>query len=510
MGKPTLEQYEVSPHKLWSPLRRQLAACGQIKGSPQQWIGTIRNLQKKGVSAVEVEWSGIMSMLGEDTEHGRVFDELLTLAAALEGKPACERVEHSPAVLHVDDLLDFLNDKPPCELVLQRHITNEYVPLVRYEKQQRPATLPPVLVHNGRREMRLLHYMDKTFGLCIWLHVEFDAELFGRHRYWSFSVPRGRKKLSPQPVGRKFVSAQEAMAYGRALVERMARRLAAQGFVGQERSLNQFVRFVLPGGERYTEWLIAAPNLSVEYWGEHFELPNIIAHVRTTERMTSEGARLLVLEEIQSDWNQELRKAIQEARERHPVGAEDPDLIEWDDDMDPPPFNPYLNHWLEAALRMMLLLAANQGLAGIAWLPGTLHAERFPWANAEGLKTFYDRIVPAAVEKLAKSWGAQLNTARFSTLSRHFFVRQLAGGSIWQVISLSSGKVVGENFTNYVPAEAFRRSIEDSVLERVPALYLSYGMRDDIRDNGLPYLGAVGKRPVRADQQNGRAAVVQP
>lgn len=466
MRTERLEQYDISPIKLWSPLQRLLAASGQTRGSSQQWLGTIRNLQKKGVSAVEIEWSEILLVLDE----------------------------HLEPLLHLDDLLAFLNDQPPCELVLQRHITDEYVPLVRYEKQQRPATLPPALVRNGRREVRVLHYMDRTFGLCIWLHVDVDAELFGRRRYWSFSVPRGRKKLAPQPVGRKFVSAQEAMAYGRALVERMARRLAAQGFVGQTRSLNQFTRFVLPGGEHYTEWLITAPNLSVEYWGEHFELANIVAHVRTTERVTPQGARLLVLEEIQSDWNQALRKAIQEARERHPVDAEDRDLIEWDDDMDPPPDNPYLNHWLEAALRMMLLLAANQGFAGIAWLPGTLHAERFPWANAEGLKAFYDRIVPAAVEKLAKSWGARLDAAQFSTLSRHFRVRELADKPIWQVWSLDSRKVVGEDFASFAAAEAFRRSKEDSVVERVTALYLSDEMRTDIRDNGLPCLGAVGKR----------------
>ncbi|MCX7167847.1 MAG: hypothetical protein NTV11_16440 [Rhodocyclales bacterium] len=466
MRTEPLEQYDISPIKLWSPLQRQLAACGQARGSPQQWLGTIRNLQKKGVSAVEIEWSRVI--------------------AALDGFPL--------PILNLVDLTGFLADKPPCELVLQRHITDEYVPLVRYEKQQRPTTLPPVLVRNGRREVRLLHYMDRTFGLCIWLHVDVDAELFGRRRYWSFSVPRGRKKLAPQPVSRKFVSAQEAMAYGRALVERMARRLAAQGFVGQTRSLNQFSRFALPGGEHYTEWLITAPNLSVEYWGEHFELANIVAHVRTTERMTAKGVRLLVLEEIQSDWNQTLRKAIQEARERHPVDAEDRSLIEWDDDMDPPPDNPYLNHWLEAALRMMLLLAANQGFAGIAWLPGTLHAERFPWANAEGLKAFYDRIVPAAVEKLAKSWGARLDAAQFSTLSRHFYVRNLAKTAIWQVVSLDSDKVVGEDFASYAAVEAFRRSMEDSVVERVTALYLSDEMRDDIRENGLPYLGAVGRR----------------
>jgi hypothetical protein len=88
-----------------------------------------------------------------------------------------------------------------------------------------------------------------------------------------------------------------------------------------------------------------APNLSVEYWGEHFQLPNIVAHVRTSERVTPQGARLLVMEEIQSDWNQALRKAIQEARDRHPAEAEERDLIDWDDDMDPPPDNPYLNHW---------------------------------------------------------------------------------------------------------------------------------------------------------------------
>ena len=61
-------KYELSPLKLWSPLQRQLAACGQIKGSPQQWIRTIRNLQKKGVSAAEIKWSEVTQMLGENSE----------------------------------------------------------------------------------------------------------------------------------------------------------------------------------------------------------------------------------------------------------------------------------------------------------------------------------------------------------------------------------------------------------------------------------------------------------
>jgi hypothetical protein len=460
------DHYDVLPLTLWSPLQSHLAASGQVRGTPQQWAGTLRNLQKTGVTAVEIEWSRITQ--------------------TLEAHPALQ--------LHRDEVLEFLATDPPCELVLQRCITDEYVPRVCYNKQQRPTPLPPVEVLRGRRVIRLLHYADRTFGLCIWLNVDVDVGLFGRNRYWSFSVPRGGKKLAPHPVGRCFVTPQEAMWYGRALVKNMARRLSREGFVGHTRSLNQFARYVLPGGDQYTEWLITAPNLPVEYRGEHFDLPNIVAHVRTTERTTPEGMRLLLMEEIQSDWNQELRAALQKAGDRDPLEDPDGETIQWDDDMAPPPLNPYLNHWLAAALRMMLLYAANQGFAGLAWLPGRLHAERFPWANADGLSTFYDRIVPAAMGKLAASWGAHLDTTRFSTMSRRFAVRKVPGNEKWVVFNLDSGHVVGDEFPGQDQAEACRRSKEVPVSEDVTALYLTDEMRTDIQANGLPCLGAVGKR----------------
>ena len=57
------------------------------------------------------------------------------------------------------------------------------------------------------------------------------------------------------------------------------------------------------------------------------------------------------------------------------------------------------------------------------------------------------------------------------------------------------GQIEGaEAARDYEMAEAFRRSKEVSVLENVPALYLTTEMQTDIRDNGLPYLGSVGKR----------------
>ena len=125
------QEYEISPLMLWSPLQRQLAACGLTKASPPQWIGTIRNLQKKGVSAVEIEWSDVLSWLGEVPESEKTFHELPAFAAALEGKPPPAPAKQLLPVVHLDEILDFLATEPPCELVLQRHVSNEYVPQVR-------------------------------------------------------------------------------------------------------------------------------------------------------------------------------------------------------------------------------------------------------------------------------------------------------------------------------------------------------------------------------------------
>ncbi len=487
-------QYEISPLKLWSPLQRQLASCGLTKASPQQWIGTIRNLQKKGISATEIEWSGILSWLGDVPESESILYELLEFAAALDDRRPAEPPRPLPPIVHVDELLDFLAAEPPCELVLQRHVSNEYVPQVHYEKQNRPAKLPPAVAVKGRREVRLLHYRDRSFGICIWLHVEVDQGLFGRHHYWSLSVPHGSKKIASHPVAHRFSTRQEAFAYGRALVGRMAQRLAKDGFIGRTQALNQFTRYSLPCGDNYSEWLITAPKLVNEYWGEHFDVPNIIAHVRTSERTSAQGTRLLVMEEIQSDWNQALREAIRQSQQdRRTEGGEE---VEWDDDIEAPPDNPYLNHWLDAALRMMLLLASHHGFSGLSWLAGMVHAERFPWANAEGLATFYDRFVPSAIEKLAKSWDARVGVALFPTLSRHYRVQKSPREAAWRVLNRKTGEFQGEVFNDADAAENYCRSLEIPVLEEANTLYLTQAIRADIQETGLPCLGAIGKRSV--------------
>ena len=44
----------------------------------------------------------------------------------------------------------------------------------------RPAERPLVAHCRGRREVRLLHYLNRTFGLHVWLHINVDSGLFVR------------------------------------------------------------------------------------------------------------------------------------------------------------------------------------------------------------------------------------------------------------------------------------------------------------------------------------------
>jgi hypothetical protein len=100
-----------------------------------------------------------------------------------------------------------------------------------------------------------------------------------------------------------------------------------------------FAKWQIPGGDNYRELLITLPNppkrwlngepitaedLSTEsgrdaaervgstdrpdFRGGHFEEPNVVAHVRFNDRVGQDGAKVLFVEEVQSDWHQKGRR----------------------------------------------------------------------------------------------------------------------------------------------------------------------------------------------------------
>ncbi len=274
----------------------------------------------------------------------------------------------------------------------------------------------------------------------------------------------------------------------------------------------KYSEFQTPGGENYRELLLTLPpkldtsgwyvrhpdgSLRDSFWSEveararaedvggtvepfayasrkpylsnHFDQPNILAHVRFNERTDAYGKRVLFLEEVQSDWHQAGRKGgyagqnAQNARRAVVPNA---------------PFKG-TDEWAMLAFKRMVRWAAENGFDRIAWTTGEQQAERYDlskqvdriaitstggvwvvtaWRDGaqvlsrdargdgelsalvgkdlaeravkegggdyagvdlkvggDGMRAFYDKILPAAVNKWAKNFGWRVGETTIDT-----------------------------------------------------------------------------------------------
>lgn len=444
-------RYESEPLNLWSPLCRKLEAVPQSVAKAEQWTGLIRNFEKAGVSATEIEWSNLLLFL-----------------------ESCSGQKVSK-----DRLLAELSNNLCWDLRLVRQVNDDFSPSLNFHRVPEPTKAPPVFIKDGIREQRQTIFRDRTFGLCINRHQECDAGLFGHHVYWTLSLPQGQRKFGFTAKYDEFETLEQAMAHAEKLLKQFQKRLAGEGFVGTAKSENEYEKYHLPGGENYSEWLLSMPNFPASYWGPHFEYPNVVAHIRTTFRSNTEHQKVLLLEEIQSDWNQALRDIE--------LGKADQEMQD-----NPPPENPYRFQWLETALRAMLTIAARQPVSGVAWLPGKVHVQRFPWADGDGLTGFYDVVVRKAMAKLGKVWGLQLRKTLIFPHENNLVLLRADNGS-FAVYQKSPLKVMASRLATLKEAEAIVAELDEQT-EEVLMLELTDECKADIRQHGLPLFGSVGKR----------------
>ena len=154
-------------------------------------------------------------------------------------------------------------------------------------------------------------------------------------------------------------------------------------------ALGQWSHIAWSGGEGYREWLITVPFYPASYFSSHFNVRNVLAHLRCDVRQGPDGERVLLLQEVQSDWAQDGRRAISSGD----MNA---------DDNECPPF---LKEWPALAMKLVLLHAAQQGLDVVAWTRGAHQVFRYEGLGATGLSELYDRTLPRVVNRLMKPFG---------------------------------------------------------------------------------------------------------
>lgn len=173
--------------------------------------------------------------------------------------------------------------------------------------------------------------------------------------------------------------------------------------------------YALPGGERYREVTLQLPPTGKGsergFQSAHWSDPNVLAHLRMSDRTGSQGEKVLHVDEIQSDWAQ---KGRDEGFYKGPTkqlsgevvreeGPEDRWRVNWEDgsfsggygyeaaararlnqgktDEKPGvPVGPHVtdtNSWTDLALKRALKEAAEGGYDKMVWTPGETQADRY-------------------------------------------------------------------------------------------------------------------------------------
>jgi hypothetical protein len=106
-----------------------------------------------------------------------------------------------------------------------------------------------------------------------------------------------------------------------------------------------------------------------EFRSQHWNDPNVLAHLRLADRTGPNGEKILHVEEIQSDWGQKGKK---EGFRGHP------------EKINKVPTAPYVTNtqaWTDLALKRALREAAEDGYDKLVWTPGAEQAKRYSLSN---------------------------------------------------------------------------------------------------------------------------------
>jgi hypothetical protein len=143
----------------------------------------------------------------------------------------------------------------------------------------------------------------------------------------------------------------------------------------------KYGRYTIPNGENYREILLKLPE-KVKYDLEgfrssHFNEPNILAHMRVSDRTGPNGEKVLHLEELQSDWHQQGREHGYKDAPK-PVEKTESNPFAFNRIYDKEvPDAPFKKNWHEVALKKLMNYATENGYDKLAITSGDEQAKRF-------------------------------------------------------------------------------------------------------------------------------------
>ncbi|MFO1264934.1 MAG: hypothetical protein U1E84_16660 [Rhodoferax sp.] len=411
---------ELAVPPLVSTLPNAILGLGLKRASIEQWLATLRALTGKGVKPEELHESGVLV-----------------------------RLQRMPA------------DAPLTQAEVLRLINLSYV-IPKFASESRFGFVPKAGWYETCQRIPVKEF--KRRGLWAegyggsWYVIRYRHRSLGwsiircRHRdlftkrsdWWGVLDERGR--LLEQTVD-GFDSPEDAMAFAEL---QMSQRFAAWG---RDQVLTRWERFSLPGSVGYQEILLQLDDWSRSYQSRHYRTRNVLVHIRSGIRHTSDGRRVLFLDEVQSDWHADLHaEAKPNSRKKREI---------------PPPYAPFKNEWPLLTMKLMVWWAQRLGVDGVAWSTAELQAIR--WRGFGPPQTLYRVSLPDAAKSLAKTLGIAFDQTQLSVRTN---ARRVDLGKRGWTVRNREGVAITKPFRTREQAEHMADQTGKFVVIDVPVLWI--------------------------------------
>lgn len=241
----------------------------------------------------------------------------------------------------------------------------------------------------------------------------------------------------------------------------------------------------------------------------HFPEPDILAHIRTTDRTLPSGEKALLLDEIQSDWHQAGKQAgyLKPTDEGYLAAGWQPHA-----GGGPVQDAPFKDTWHELALKQAIDDAVKGGYSRILLNTGE-GIRRLVGGGEAGQSQFYDRVLPGFLQKYLKKWNAPLepieltNSIPFESVRVPLLDRAIAGAKDDAVAEALTGikrrmmqdaatpTEAMDQLASFMPKGTLQQAREhlDQYLNEpitYPSFRVNDAMKRDIMTRGQPLLSA--------------------
>jgi hypothetical protein len=316
----------------------------------EHWRHRIANLSKKGLRQEEISVSGLEEVIANSNGRRLTGDELI------------KGLTYDGLRLRILHMLRYSDTHVRFISASSEHSAKRIKPKLKRQPPLRSLLRDPVLGY--------------------WIDVAEWDDLLGRQRGWIAFTHRGQPLTSVgSPLG-LCASPEEAMKLANSHAKKMMPKLSLD---------HNWAAYRLTGGAEYREWLVTLPDHKQNFYSEHFEHRNILMHLRCDVREDVDSNRILVLQEVQSDWAQNARRELKEH-----AGVSQGAVIP-----------PWLSEWPSLALKLALLHAVHLGVAGLAWTSGEVQVDRWERLGEKGLLQLYDHTLPKELNRLLRSYGQE-------------------------------------------------------------------------------------------------------